>query len=226
MLFRRRRHREETSDLGHDLPAGARHYRAFVGPPQNYDIVAAMQFNLLTGVGLREYHTLLDIGCGSLRAGRLFIPFLLPGHYYGLEPNRWLVEQGINRELGRDLVRIKRPVFDHNGEFKLTVFGQQFDYLMAQSIFSHAAPSQIETCLSEAQKVMHTESIFLATYVPGPENYDGSEWVYPECVNYTEARMIQFAGEAGLIAKPQPWQHPHDQRWLKITHPDQAKRAT
>ena len=218
MLFRKkRRHREETNDLGHGLPAGARHYRAFVGPPQNYDIIAAMQFNLLTGVGLREHHTLLDIGCGSLRAGRLFIPFLLPGHYYGLEPNRWLVEQGVNREIGRDLVRIKRPVFNHNGEFKLTVFRQRFDYLLAQSIFSHAPPSQIEACLREAREVMHPESIFLATYVPGPENYNGSEWIYPDCVRYTEARMIQFAGEAGLIAKPQTWQHPHDQKWLMIT---------
>src|SRR5687768_7150102 len=49
MFFRRRGHREENNYLGHDLPAGARHYRAFVGPPQNYDIIAAMQFNLLTG---------------------------------------------------------------------------------------------------------------------------------------------------------------------------------
>ena len=226
MLFRRRRVREETNDLGHDLPPGAKHYRAFVGPPQNYDIIAAMQFNLLTGVGLREHHTLLDIGCGSLRAGRLFIPFLLPGHYYGLEPNRWLVQQGVEREIGRDLVRIKRPVFDHNTEFKLTVFGRQFDYLLAQSIFSHAAPTQIVTCLREARKVMHPESIFLATYVPGPENYDGDDWVYPDCVNYTEARMLQFAREAGLIAQPQPWQHPHNQSWLMITCHHQASSAT
>lgn len=222
MVFRRWRARKETNDLGLELPVGARHYRAFVGPPANYDIVAAMQFNLLTGVGLREHHTLLDIGCGSLRAGRLFIPFLLAGHYFGLEPNAWLVEQGVKREIGRDLVRIKRPVFDHNREFKLTVFGRQFDYLMAQSIFSHAAPPQIETCLREASKVMHPKSIFLATYVPGPENYDGNEWVYPESVNYTRERMMQFALEAGLVAIPQPWQHPHNQHWIMITHSDQV----
>ena len=225
MLFRRRRDREETNDLGHDLPAGARHYRAFVGPPVNYDIISAMQFNLLTSVGLRERHTLLDIGCGSLRAGRLFIPYLLPGHYFGLEPNRWLVEQGVNKEIGRDLIKLKRPVFEHNGEFKLTVFGRQFDYLIAQSIFSHAAPAQIEKCLSEASKVMHPNSIFLATYVPGPKNYDGREWVYPECVNYTEERMLQFVREAGLTAKPQTWHHPHNQHWLMITHHDQGASA-
>jgi SAM-dependent methyltransferase len=221
MVFRRWRSRKETNDdLGLELPAGARHYRAFVGPPEKYDLVSAMQFNLLTTSGLREHHTLLDIGCGSLRAGRLFIPFLLPGHYFGLEPNAWLVDQGVKREVGRDLVRIKRPVFDHNGEFKLSVFGREFDYLLAQSIFSHAAPQQIEKCLGEARKVMHPGSMFFATYVAGEKNYEGREWLYPECVNYTEEQMLQFANAAGLQAAPHPWKHPNDQRWLLITRPE------
>jgi len=61
---------EETrSSLGLDLETGSKHYRAFVGPPDKYDLVSAMQFNLLTSLGLRECHHLLDIGCGSLRAG-------------------------------------------------------------------------------------------------------------------------------------------------------------
>jgi hypothetical protein len=221
MIFRRSKSQKKKNESrGIDLPIGSRHYRAFVGPPENYDIVAAMQFNLLTTVGLREHHTLLDIGCGSLRAGRLFIPFLLPGNYFGLEPNSWLLEEAVKNEIGRDLLRIKRPVFDDNCEFNLTVFGRQFDYLLAQSIFSHAAPGQIEKCLEKASKVMHAKSIFLATYVPGQENYDGREWVYPDVVRYTEERMLQLAKNAGLVAVPHPWKHPGVQRWLLITKPD------
>lgn len=221
MFFRRSRPRKEAkNNLGIGLPIGSRHHRAFVGPPEKYDIVAAMQFNLLTTAGLREHHTLLDIGCGSLRAGRLFIPYLLPGNYYGLEPNKWLLDDGAKNEIGRDLLRIKRPVFDHNREFKLTVFGRQFDYVLAQSIFSHSAPRQIEKCLLEASKVMHPESVFFATYMPGQENYEGGEWVYPGCVFYTEERMLQFAADAGLHAIPNPWKHPNDQRWLLIKRSD------
>ena len=44
----------------------------------------------------------LDIGCGSLRAGRLFIPYLLPGHYYGLEPEKWVVDEAIKNEIGEE----------------------------------------------------------------------------------------------------------------------------
>src|SRR5690242_2519307 len=89
------------------MPApGSRHYRAFIGPYQNYDLVGAMQFNLLTYLGLREHHSLLDIGCGSLRAGKLFIPYLLAGNYYGIEPEEWLLEAGISQEVGQDQINI------------------------------------------------------------------------------------------------------------------------
>ena len=51
-----------NDDLGNDRPIGSHHYRAFVGPPQKYDLVAANQFNLLTSLGLREQALfLLDI---------------------------------------------------------------------------------------------------------------------------------------------------------------------
>lgn len=55
-----------------------RTYRGYVGPEAQYDLMGATQFRLLCTLGLREHHTLLDFGCGSLRAGRLFIPYLLP----------------------------------------------------------------------------------------------------------------------------------------------------
>ncbi|MGH7086029.1 MAG: hypothetical protein ACREFN_13675, partial [Acetobacteraceae bacterium] len=51
------------------LGPGAAHYTAFVGPPDEYDLMGATQFRLLTALGLRDHHRLLDFGCGSLRAG-------------------------------------------------------------------------------------------------------------------------------------------------------------
>lgn len=84
-----------------DLPTGSHHYRAFVGSPEKYDLVSAIQFNLLTSIGLRENHYLLDIGCGSLRGRRLFIVYLLSAHYLEIEPEKWLIEEGIKKELGK-----------------------------------------------------------------------------------------------------------------------------
>jgi len=79
-----------------------------------------MQFNLLMSLGLREHHSLLYIGCGSLRGGRLFIMYLLPDRYYGIEPETWLLDEGIAKHLGRGLMSTSRPVFSNNANFTLT----------------------------------------------------------------------------------------------------------
>src|ERR1700722_19889133 len=62
------------------LRPGDPHYMAYVGPPTHYDFMGATQFRLLCALGLRAHHTLLDFGCGSLRAGRFFLTYLDPGN--------------------------------------------------------------------------------------------------------------------------------------------------
>ena len=90
------------------LKPGDQHYLAFVGPPTQYDFMGATQFRLLTSLGLRANHHLLDFGCGSLRAGKLFIVYLSKGHYFGIEPNKWLIEDAINNQVGKDLIGLKK----------------------------------------------------------------------------------------------------------------------
>ena len=214
----------------------SRDHRWFVGPVDQYDRSAALQFSLLTCLGLREHHTLLDIGCGSLRAGRLFIPYLLAGNYYGIEPEQWLVEAAAQSEIGRDLVRIKRPTFRYEADFTLSAFGRQFDYLIAQSIFSHASEAQIRRCLSEAKKVMLPTSVFAATFREGSANYAGSEWVYPGCSTYRREHFAALVAGAGLSCRVLNWPHPNQQTWVAIvneagsarlprvlTHPEMAQ---
>ena len=46
---------KDQEDLGLGLKPGDAQYRAYVGPPEDYDLVAAMTFNLLTTLGLRQH---------------------------------------------------------------------------------------------------------------------------------------------------------------------------
>ena len=183
-----------------------------------------MQFNLLTFLGLREHHYLLDIGCGSLRGGKLFIPYLLPGRYFGIEPEQWLIEDGIKNELGEEIVNIKRPVFSNDEDFNLSAFGRQFDFILAQSIFTHASESQIRKCLSEAKRVMAPSSVFVATFFDGEENYTGGEWVYPGGVTYTWPHMKSLANEQGLTCSTIEWLHPSSQTWMVIVNPGNEEK--
>lgn len=210
---------------GLDLPIGAKHYRAWVGPTANYDRVSALQFNLLTFLGLREDHYLLDIGCGSLRGGKLFIPYLLPEHYFGIEPEQWAIEEGIAQEIGQHQIDLKRPRFSNDRDFSLGVFGQQFDFILAQSIFSHASQAQIRRCLGEARKVMRPGAIFVANYGIGEEDYTGDEWVYPGGVNYTPERMAALAAEQGLFCQPIHWPHPNGLSWIVLARPEDRDRV-
>jgi SAM-dependent methyltransferase len=208
------------SEKFEELSPGASHYKAYVGPPKRYDLVGAMQFNLLTSFGLRDYHKLLDIGCGSLRSGKLMIPYLRKGNYYGIEPNQWLIDDGIKYELGKDIISLKSPSFNNSSEFEFQIFDKKFDFLIAQSIFSHASASQISNCLKEAKAVMKQEGLFLATFVLGKINYTGTDWVYPDCVNYRHDYILELVKNQKLDAIQLKWLHATGQTWYVIFHPE------
>src|SRR5919198_2390626 len=162
---------DDQESLGAGLKPGDAHYRAYVGPPEDYDLIAAMTFNLLTTLGLRQHHSLLDVGCGSLRIGRLLIPYLNQGKYFGVEPNEWLVDEGIRRELGETLVQIKQPTFlfsdspDTIAQTKIA-----FDFALAQSIFSHCGLDLIKGWLSAISRSLARDGAFVATFLIGEED--------------------------------------------------------
>lgn len=212
-----------ADDLG--LAPGDAHYRAYVGPPEDYDLVAAMTFNLMTSLGLRQHHRLLDIGCGSLRAGRLFIPYLNAGGYTGLEPNRWLVEDGIAQEVGADLVALKRPRFVFGDSAAALDPEDRFDFAVAQSIFSHAGLDLVSGWLRGMAPHLQPSGALAATFLVGEDCADPG-WVYPGCVTYRVETMAAETERAGLRFQLLDWRHPrqtwalfaapgHDTRWLE-----------
>jgi SAM-dependent methyltransferase len=204
---------DDQEDLGAGLKPGDPHYRAYVGPPEDYDLIAAMTFSLLTTLGLRQSHSLLDVGCGSLRIGRLLIPYLNRGKYFGVEPNEWLVEEGIKRELGETLVQIKRPTFFFSDSPKMAAQAKvSFDFALAQSIFSHCGLDLIKGWLSAISRSLAEGGALAATFSPGEEDSPRTGWVYPECVNYRPATLERAAAEANLRFQILDWKHPR-QTW-------------
>jgi SAM-dependent methyltransferase len=210
---------DNTESLGVGLKPGDSHYRAFVGPPEDYDLIAAMTFNLLTTLGLRQHHSLLDVGCGSLRVGRLLIPYLNHGRYFGVEPNQWLVEEGIKRELGQALLEIKRPTFFFSDSPEVVTQAKiLFDFAVAQSIFSHCGLDLIKHWLSAISQSLAEDGALVATFLPGKEDSPREGWVYPECVSYRPLTIRCLAAEAGLRCELLDWKHPR-QTWLLFAAP-------
>jgi SAM-dependent methyltransferase len=210
----------DREDLGLGLKPGDAQYRAYVGPPEDYDLIAAMAFNLLTTLGLRQHHSLLDIGCGSLRIGRLLIPYLNQRKYFGIEPNEWLVNEGIRRELGETLVQIKRPTFffSHSPE-SITQANIAFDFALAQSIFSHCGLDLIKRWLSAVSNSLAKDGVLVATFLIGEEDCTTTGWIYPECVNYRPATLEHAANEVNLRFETLDWKHPR-QTWALFAAPE------
>ena len=209
----------DQEDLGLGLRPGDPQYRAYVGPPEDYDLVAAMTFNLLTTLGLRQHHSLLDVGCGSLRIGRLLIPYLNRGKYFGVEPNKWLVEEGIRRELGQSLVEVKRPTFLFTGSPEnITKAETAFNFAVAQSIFSHCGLDLIQAWLSAISRSLAEDGALVATFLIGEQDAAQSGWFYPECVNYRPVTLERAAEEANLRFEILDWKHPR-QTWALFASP-------
>jgi SAM-dependent methyltransferase len=210
----------DLQDLGLGLKPGDAHYRAYVGPPADYDLVAAMAFNLLTTLGLRQQHSLLDIGCGSLRIGRLLIPYLNRGKYFGVEPNKWLVDEGISRELGETLVEIKRPAFFFSDKPATVAQAKiAFDFALAQSIFSHCGLDLITHWLSAISRSLARDGALVATFLIGEEDCAQTGWIYPECVNYRPATLGRIAEDVNLRFEILDWKHPR-QTWALFAASD------
>src|ERR1017187_10183961 len=56
-----------------------------VGPGMVWDQLKQYQFNILTRLGLKPEHSLLDIGCGPLTVGLRLISYLNKGNYVGVD---------------------------------------------------------------------------------------------------------------------------------------------
>ncbi|GJM09000.1 MAG: hypothetical protein DHS20C11_12760 [Lysobacteraceae bacterium] len=214
------------SDGDTDAQHAIDNHRAYVGNERDYDFLGASQFRLLCALGLRENHRLLDLGCGSLRAGRLFIAYLRPGHYYGIEPNPWLIDSAIEEEVSSGLVELKQPTFAHNSDFAVDGFGVEFDFILAQSIFSHTEIDLTRTALSNFRKSLKPGGRCLMTFAVGNATFPGTDWVYPKTVSYPRALIRQLASECDLDVVELDWFHPRQRWFLMVAKGDRLPTAT
>ena len=185
-----------------------------------YDIQGAIQFCLLLGHGLRQTDKVLDIGCGSLSLGRLLIIYLQEGNYYGMEPNRWLIEDAIKRELSNEIIERKAPKFSYREDFAFSeaFYDTKFDYVMTHSIFTHAPLWAIKQCVGNLKEVMHKGSLFLGTFRKGTEDNQELIWAYSHrTVAYKPETMQALFLESDLNFEVLNIPHYLNQSWFSAS---------
>jgi ubiquinone/menaquinone biosynthesis C-methylase UbiE len=177
--------------------------------------IGEMQFRYLVVHGLERDMTMLEIGCGNLRAGRLFIDYLHPGRYHGID---------ISPEI---LLAAAETVADHGLQAKLPRLtlvqdlalrflpDEGFDAVHAHSVFSHSPLEVIDECLAHVGRVMAPGGFFDFTYhaTDGPEHHVLNEDFY-----YRTQTLVELAAGYGLRARPmEDWRALHRQSKLRVT---------
>lgn len=139
-----------------------------------WDEVGDLQMKMLQQEGMRPEHTLLDIGCGSLRLGCKAAVFLEAGHYWGTDLVKDLIDAGYQKEilpLGLEKA-LPRSNLVHDQDFTFSGIPDRFDFVVAQSVFTHLPLNHLRQCLARLAGHLKAPTKFLFTVFqaePGTE---------------------------------------------------------
>ncbi len=154
-----------------------------------------IQFDYLLRHGLRPSDRMLEIGCGNLRAGRLFIEYLDAGNYYGLDISPEILLDG-QRTLTEFGLQAKVPHLALVSDLTFAFLpAAHFSVVHAHSVFSHSPRDVIGECLSNIGRVMAPGARFDFTF----HRTDGVEhhllgWAY----YYRSDTLLGLARSHGL----------------------------
>jgi len=156
-----------------------------------------LQFDYATGHGLKPDMRMLEIGCGNLRAGRLFIDYLEPGCYYGIDISPDILISAQATIAAYDL-NAKLPHLTLVKDLRLDFLPDRtFHFVHAHSVFSHSPIEVIDECLTHVGRVMTPGGFFDFTFgrTHGPEHH-----VLREDFYYRTQTLLDLAAKHGLDA--------------------------
>jgi SAM-dependent methyltransferase len=180
--------------------------------------IGQMQFDYLIKHGLKPDMRMLDIGCGNLRAGRLFIDYLDSANYYGtdISPDILLAAQRTVEEYG---LQRKMPYLTLTNDLKLAFLPDgHFDIVHAHSVFSHSPLAVIDECLAHVGRIMAPGGRFDFTF----DRTEGSEHqVLREDFYYRTETLTNLAARHGLEAEYMAdWEETgHHQSKIRVIRP-------
>ena len=177
-----------------------------------------LQFDYAVSHGLKPDAAMLEIGCGNLRAGRLFIDYLDAGNYYGLDisPDILIGAQDTIAEF--DLAA-KLPHLTLVKDLRLHFLPDaMFDFVHAHSVFSHSPIEVIDECLAHIGRILAPNGFFDFTFdrTTGAEHH-----VLHEDFYYRTETLIALAAKHGLEATfMADWDTiGHAQSKIRVTQP-------
>jgi len=98
---------------------------------------------------------------------------------------------------------------------KFTEINQKFDYILAQSVFTHMPKSDIEECFQHIGRLLKEDGKFFATFFEDTReriSFRQTNFYYPY------KTLLLLGKKHGLSIKKVSYNHPRRQRMLCIGH--------
>jgi hypothetical protein len=191
-------------------------HRAYVGGL--WDEIGSLQFEFLVNRGLKPHHYLLDVACGSLRAGVHFISYLDRGHYLGIEKEQSLLQAGLENELGPTMFAEKQPQLVISKDFEFGKLGNRPNFALAHSLFTHLPAHVINDCLTKLRGFIQDDGAFYATFNEVPREIVNPETPHDHAnFQYTRQQLERLAASSGWTAEYiGDWNHPRNSKMMRF----------
>lgn len=183
-LFSRRSAKQQASctDSAREMPGpyyDRAKVQARVDKGRHRDVVGGLweelgqlQIEFLRQNGLLPSHKVLDIGCGSLRAGVKLVSYLHRDHYWGVNINESLLSAGYEKEIAAMGLsdRLSRSNLICNGDFNFSAISIHINYALAQSVFTHLPLNYFRHCLLKLRRVISPDGRLFSTFFICPDD--------------------------------------------------------
>ena len=182
-------------------PTARRHSE--VGPVLGWRQTRDVQLDYLKEHELRAEHTLLDLGCGTLRGGVPIIRYLNDGHYVGVEARAEVVEMA-KQELRDEKLEHKNPEILHSANLATLDVGRKFDFIWAHSVLIHMTDEILDGCLRCAAAHLDPRGVFYANVDIG-ERADSTWKEFPVATRPHEFYAERAARNGLRVEAVGPW---------------------
>lgn len=203
--------------------SGGRH--RMVGRVDLWPMKRAFQISFLRRVGLQPLHSMLDIGCGTLRGGIPLIEYLGPGRYVGLDIRPEVLAEA-RAELELHGLEAKEPTLVCCTTLTDFTAHQAFDYIWAFSTLMHMTTDVLDDCLALVQRSLSRTGRFYANVHVG--DHDDGGWqgfpvvwrsvVFYEDMARSHHLSVTDLGAIGDLGHESGIAEQDSQRMLLFTH--------
>lgn len=143
-----------------------------VGEARVWKAKRRFQIDFLRSQGLQPQHSLLDVGCGTLRGGIALIDYLDEQRYVGVEIRAEALDEG-RRELADAGLEWKRPELVQSDDLRALHLNRSFDFVWAFSVLIHMTDDVLNDCFGFVRRHLAPDGTFLANVNVGADNQAG-----------------------------------------------------